>query len=158
MKEVKSSNRNHGRRTSKAMKARTYNHAKREALARTKRRKHDSGHKNWVYNVWTGPMPLLSELMSSRTSAPPLPDGQVLLEAGVLAYRRQKHGELQILLVSKKRSKKWDIPKGRAEPHMSFIEIAANEAFEEAGVISYISARNVQGTKAECKWAGSQDY
>jgi hypothetical protein len=38
---------------------------------------------------------------------------------------------------------------------MSFIEIAANEAFEEAGVISYISARNVQGTKAECKWAGS---
>jgi hypothetical protein len=84
MKEVKSSNPQPWRRTSKAMKARTYNHAKREALARTKRRKHDSGHKNWGYNVWTGPMPLLSELMSSRTSAPPLLDGQVLLKAGGL--------------------------------------------------------------------------
>ena len=67
----------------------------------------------------------------------------MLLEAGVLAYRRQKHGELQILLVSKKRSKKWGIPKGRAEPQMSFSEIAANEAFEEAGVISYISANSI---------------
>jgi 8-oxo-dGTP pyrophosphatase MutT (NUDIX family) len=67
----------------------------------------------------------------------------VLLEAGVLAYRRQKHGELQILLVSKKRSKKWGIPKGRAEPDMSFSEIAAKEAFEEAGVIGYISAHSV---------------
>ena len=56
-----------------------------------------------------------------------------------MAYRRQKHGELQILLVSKKRSKKWGIPKGRAEPHMSSSEIAAKEAFEEAGVIGYIS-------------------
>jgi 8-oxo-dGTP pyrophosphatase MutT (NUDIX family) len=59
-----------------------------------------------------------------------------------LAYRRQKQGELQILLVSNKRSKKWGIPKGRAEgpkPHMSSSEIAAKEAFEEAGVIGYIS-------------------
>jgi hypothetical protein len=64
MKEVNSSNPQPWRRTSKAMKASTYNHAKRQALARTKRRKHDSGHKNWVYNVWTGPMPLLSELMN----------------------------------------------------------------------------------------------
>jgi 8-oxo-dGTP pyrophosphatase MutT (NUDIX family) len=125
------------------MKAGAYDQAKQEALARTKRRKRDPGDKNWVYNVWTKPMPLLSELMSSHTSAPPLPDGQVLLEAGVLAYRRQKHGELQILLVSKKRSKKWGIPKGRAEPHMSFSEIAAKEAFEEAGVIGYISPNSV---------------
>jgi hypothetical protein len=106
-------------RTTKAMKAGAYDQPKQEALARTKRRKHGSGHKNWVYK----PMPLLSELMSSHTSAPRLQDGQVLLEAGVLAYRRQKHGELQILLVSKKRSKKWGIPKGRAEPHMSFSEM-----------------------------------
>ena len=72
------------------MKAGAYDQPKQEALARAKRRKHGSGHKNWVYNVWTKPMPLLSELMSSHTSAPPLPDGRVLLEAGVLACRRQK--------------------------------------------------------------------
>ena len=60
-------------------------------------------------------------------------DGQVLLEAGVLAYRHS-HGEVEILLVSKKRSKKWGIPKGRVEPHLSFGELASKEAFEEAGV------------------------
>ena len=78
-----------------------------------------------------------------------------------MAYRRQKQGELQILLVSNKRSKKWGIPKGRAEPHMSSSEIAAKEAFEEAGVIGYISPnfrRNVQGKKAEYKWFASPDY
>ena len=45
------------------MKAGAYDQAKQDALARTKRRKHDPGDKNWVYNVWTKPMPLLSELM-----------------------------------------------------------------------------------------------
>jgi len=87
------------------MKAGAYDQAKQDALARTKRRKHDPGDKNWVYNVWTKPMPLLSELM---------------IGGGVLAYRRQKQGELQILLVSNKRSKKWGIPKGRAETPYEF--------------------------------------
>jgi hypothetical protein len=44
---------------------------------------------------------------------------------------------------------------------MSSSEIAAKEAFEEAGVIGYISPnfrRNVQGKKAEYKWFASPDY
>ncbi len=51
--------------------------------------------------------------------------------------------EPEILLVSKRRSQKWGIPKGRVEPHLSFGELAAKEAFEEAGVVGYISQNSV---------------
>jgi 8-oxo-dGTP pyrophosphatase MutT (NUDIX family) len=56
-----------------------------------------------------------------------------------LAYRCRKNSEPEILLVSKRRSKKWGIPKGRVEPHLNFGELAAKEAFEEAGVVGYVS-------------------
>ena len=58
---------------------------------------------------------------------------------GVLAFRREGSGEPLVLLISKRRSKKWGIPKGRAEPHLSLHENAAKEAFEEAGVIGYVA-------------------
>jgi 8-oxo-dGTP pyrophosphatase MutT (NUDIX family) len=65
------------------------------------------------------------------------------MESGVLAFRREHNGEPLILLVSKKRSKKWGIPKGRVLPHLSFHENAAKEAFEEAGVIGHVSSTSV---------------
>src|SRR4051794_13671166 len=99
--------------------------------------------KKWSYNVWADPPQFVSELVTSSSASIPLRDNQVLLEAGVLAYRRKKHGEIEMLLVSKKRSKKWGIPKGRVEPHLSFSELASKEAFEEAGVVGYISANSV---------------
>jgi hypothetical protein len=58
-----------------------------------------------------------------------------LLESGTLAFRRRRRRGLEILLVSKRRAKKWGIPKGKLVPHLSFAENAAKEAFEEAGVI-----------------------
>ena len=54
-----------------------------------------------------------------------------LAESGVLAFRRRK-GEPQILLISKKRSKRWGIPKGRTVPHLSFPENAAKAVKEPA--------------------------
>ena len=99
--------------------------------------------KIWSYKVWTDPPSSLSELTNTHLVPPPLTDGQVLLEAGVLAYRHRKHGEPEILLVSKKRSKKWGVPKGRVEPHLSFSELASKEAFEEAGVVGYVSGNSV---------------
>jgi 8-oxo-dGTP pyrophosphatase MutT (NUDIX family) len=114
-----------------------------EGVEITKPRKRHSIDKNWTYKVWAEQSPLISELIGLHTTVQPLPEGQVLLEAGVLAYRCQKHGEPEILLVSKKRSKKWGIPKGRVESHLSFGECAAKEAFEEAGVTGYISANSV---------------
>ena len=53
--------------------------------------------------------------------------GTAMLESGTLAYRRLENGELEILLVSKTRSKRWAIPKGRVYASLSFGETAAKE-------------------------------
>ena len=46
-----------------------------------------------------------------------------------------KDGELQILLITSIRKKKWIVPKGYIEFNLSAFESAKKEAFEEAGVI-----------------------
>ena len=79
-----------------------------------------------------------------------------MLEAGVLAYRRHKSGEPLILLISKKRSKKWGIPKGKVEPDLNFGENAAKEAFEEAGVIGRVSPYSIAMFRTRKRRANSQ--
>jgi ADP-ribose pyrophosphatase YjhB (NUDIX family) len=109
-----------------------------------KPQKRQKGRKWPSFKIATRSMPLSMELMKSRETAPPLPQGQsTILESGVLAFRRESNGEPLILLISKKRSKKWGIPKGRVLPHLGFHENAAKEAFEEAGVIGYVSPSSV---------------
>ena len=39
-----------------------------------------------------------------------------------------------MLLITKRRSKNWGIPKGKIAPDLSFSENTAKEAYEEAGV------------------------
>lgn len=95
-------------------------------------------------------MPLAAEMARSRQTAPPRAPGQVpLLESGVLAFRYEGNGEPLVLLISKRRSKKWGIPKGRIPPHMSFPESAAREAFEEAGVVGRVSPSPIGMFRAE---------
>ena len=43
------------------------------------------------------------------------------------------------MLIGKKKSKEWSIPKGNIEPNLSFGENAAKEAYEEAGVKGVVS-------------------
>jgi 8-oxo-dGTP pyrophosphatase MutT (NUDIX family) len=88
------------------------------------------------------PSPLLAELMTSPASIPRL-EGNPILEAGALACRRLKSGELSILLVSKTRSGKWGIPKGRLNGRLTFAEVAAKEAFEEAGIKGRVSPGSI---------------
>jgi 8-oxo-dGTP pyrophosphatase MutT (NUDIX family) len=104
----------------------------------------------------TVPMHLLADMMQSPPTAPPLPQGAALLESGVLALRHRKKGEPQILLVSKKRSKEWGIPKGRAESHLGFAENAAKEAFEEAGVIGSVSPNAIGMFRAKKRSANRE--
>jgi len=66
-----------------------------------------------------------------------------VLESGVLAFRRADDGDPEVLLISRKRSKKWGIPKGKLVPTLNFAENAAKEAFEEAGVVGYVSPSSV---------------
>jgi 8-oxo-dGTP pyrophosphatase MutT (NUDIX family) len=109
---------------------------------RRKARKHSRGHD------WSGPrtqtvaLPLVAELL--RGSPALVSRGpNAVLESGVLAFRRDGDGQPLVLLISKRRSKKWGIPKGRAEPHLSLHDNAAKEAFEEAGVIGYIAPSSI---------------
>jgi 8-oxo-dGTP pyrophosphatase MutT (NUDIX family) len=86
---------------------------------------------------------LLLDLMKSPATAEPLVRGRPILEAGTLACRRLKNGELAILLVSKRRSGKWGIPKGRVNGRLTFGEVAAKEAFEEAGIRGRMSPNSI---------------
>jgi 8-oxo-dGTP pyrophosphatase MutT (NUDIX family) len=113
-----------------------------ETLRRMRRKGGQSGH-HWTFKGWTAPSPFLAEMMRSPITAPPALRGAPMLESGALAYRRLKNGELMILLVSKKRSKKWGIPKGKVSASLSFGETAAKEAFEEAGVIGRVSPNSI---------------
>jgi hypothetical protein len=62
------------------------------------------------FKTGTLSMPLATEMMQAQHAAP-LAEGQTpVLESGVLAFRREGNGETRILLISRKRSKKWGIP------------------------------------------------
>jgi 8-oxo-dGTP pyrophosphatase MutT (NUDIX family) len=103
-----------------------------------KARKREQLRKWPTFTTQTVSMPLVEELM--RGTDPPRSQGpKAILQSGVLAFRREGTDKPLVLLISKRRSKKWRIPKGRAEPHLSLHENAAKEAFEEAGVIGYIA-------------------
>jgi 8-oxo-dGTP pyrophosphatase MutT (NUDIX family) len=54
-------------------------------------------------------------------------------QSGVIPYRK-KDGELQVLLITSLRKKKWILPKGYIEFNLSPFESAKKEAYEEAGV------------------------
>lgn len=55
-------------------------------------------------------------------------------QAGALAYRDGANG-LELVLVTSRRTGRWVLPKGSVDPGMTPQEAAAQEAFEEAGVI-----------------------
>lgn len=65
--------------------------------------------------------------------------GSLLLQSGALPYQIDESGEVRVLLVTASRTRRWTIPKGAAEPHLTLAENAAKEAFEEAGVLGEIA-------------------
>jgi 8-oxo-dGTP pyrophosphatase MutT (NUDIX family) len=73
-------------------------------------------------------------------------------QSGVIPYRR-KNGKLEILLVTSIRRKKWIIPKGFIEYHLSPFQSAKKEAFEEAGVRGSNSTRALGSYKIK-KYGG----
>jgi 8-oxo-dGTP pyrophosphatase MutT (NUDIX family) len=121
-----------------------------ESLTPAERKEKHSGHR-WIFKGWTAPSPFLAEMMRSPITAPSIQRGTAMLEAGALAYRRPQNGEVEILLVSKNRSKRWGIPKGRVNASLSFGETAAKEAYEEAGVIGRVSPNSVGMFRAKKK-------
>ena len=77
-------------------------------------------------------MQTVSRAVHGRTRERPTREPK--LQSGAFAYKVGANGKVRILLVRTRRSKRWSIPKGQAEPDLTLAANAAKEAFEEAGV------------------------
>lgn len=73
-------------------------------------------------------------------------------QSAVIPYR-QGVGGLEVLLITSRKKKRWVIPKGVKERHMSAQASAANEALEEAGVEGRVHERAL-GCYRYQKWGG----
>jgi uncharacterized protein len=58
----------------------------------------------------------------------------LITQYGVLPYRVDAEGKVEILLITSRERKRWVVPKGNPIPFLLNYESAAREAFEEAGV------------------------
>jgi len=74
-------------------------------------------------------------------------------QSGVIPFRLHQK-DLEILLITSRRKKRWVIPKGIIEGNLSPQESAAKEAYEEAGVSGTIHSRMV-GQYQYKKWGGA---
>ena len=74
-------------------------------------------------------------------------------QSAVIPYR-QRDGELEIMLISSRKKKRWVIPKGVKEPQLSPGESAAKEAVEEAGITGRVSDSSL-GSYEYNKWGGT---
>jgi len=56
-------------------------------------------------------------------------------QSGVIPYRKNSKGEIEILLIRTTHAGKWGLPKGGIEKGMTAVDSALKEAMEEAGVL-----------------------
>lgn len=66
----------------------------------------------------------------------------MLKQYGAIPHRRQA-GEIRILLVTSRETKRWVIPRGNPIRGLSPAQAAAQESFEEAGVIGAMVAEPI---------------
>jgi 8-oxo-dGTP pyrophosphatase MutT (NUDIX family) len=74
-------------------------------------------------------------------------------QSAVIPYRMQ-NGEIEVLLITSFKRKRWVIPKGVIEPALSAGESAAHEAWEEAGLVGQVSTSSI-GSYDYDKWGGT---
>lgn len=75
------------------------------------------------------------------------------VQSAVIPYRQQ-NGDLEILMISSRKKRRWVIPKGVKEPELSAQASAAQEALEEAGIEGQVSKRPIGRYEYE-KWGGT---
>jgi ADP-ribose pyrophosphatase YjhB (NUDIX family) len=78
---------------------------------------------------------------------------EIYAQAGVIPYRTNEAGQLEVLLVRRVEKQKWGIPKGVAEPDAALVETARKEARDEAGVVGELY-ETPAGYFAFRKWGG----
>jgi 8-oxo-dGTP pyrophosphatase MutT (NUDIX family) len=69
--------------------------------------------------------------------APDIPQ----IQYAALPFRHSDDGGVRVLLVSSRGGRRWVIPKGQPMPFLHGHEVAAREAYEEAGVTGTLFAR-----------------
>jgi 8-oxo-dGTP pyrophosphatase MutT (NUDIX family) len=74
-------------------------------------------------------------------------------QSAVIPYM-EENGNTKILLITTRKKKKWTIPKGIVEPHLSPEESALEEAYEEAGIEGELH-NGVFDTFEYNKWGGT---
>jgi 8-oxo-dGTP pyrophosphatase MutT (NUDIX family) len=62
----------------------------------------------------------------------------VLTQYGVLPLRRTPDGGLEVLLITSRDTRRWVVPRGNPISGKSPAESAAQEAFEEAGIVGEV--------------------
>ena len=75
------------------------------------------------------------------------PDREPRAQFAALPWRRSADGEVEVLLITSRETRRWVIPKGWPIKAMSSAKSAATEAFEEAGVVGKVAKAPV-GTYA----------
>ncbi len=74
-------------------------------------------------------------------------------QSAVIPLRRRA-GELEVLMITSRKKKRWVLPKGVIEPDLAPAESAAKEALEEAGIEGRLGTAPV-GTYRYRKWGGT---
>jgi 8-oxo-dGTP pyrophosphatase MutT (NUDIX family) len=74
--------------------------------------------------------------LKHRAAFPPSPTAAATVaQFASLPWRRQADGEVKVLLITSRGTRRWVIPKGWPMPDRTPAEAAAQEAYEEAGVV-----------------------
>jgi 8-oxo-dGTP pyrophosphatase MutT (NUDIX family) len=71
------------------------------------------------------------------------PDREPRSQFAAVPWRRNPAGEIEVLLITSRETRRWVIPKGWPIKGMSSAKSAAREAFEEAGVGGKVRKRPV---------------
>ena len=100
-----------------------------------------------ILNSWQRPrvdrQPLPSYGLTGQNGRTPPPAvfsfRRARQQIGALPYRVTATGDLEVLLITSRHSKRWVIPKGNLMADRRWPDAAAQEAYEEAGVLGQIS-------------------
>ncbi len=68
-------------------------------------------------------------------------NGEPRRQVGVLPLRTRADGELQVMLITSRETRRWVVPKGWPMKGLKNYEAAAREAYEEAGLIGRVGRR-----------------
>lgn len=74
-------------------------------------------------------------------------------QSAAIPYRINR-GQLEIVLITDRQSRKWIVPKGVIEPYMTPSQSAAKEALEEGGIQGQVS-EELLGVYTYPKWGGT---